>query len=350
MSLERSRRLIERFKRGMPEKRPSGPKPIQDRVMGDFQSVQTNEKGNIVLPPEQMEPVMTDAKKHEQKYRFSRPSFLKGHPVAAKYDSRVGTFSTRTAIIEDDDGRRIFAITNPATSSIHRVVDGIQKGVTGVRAHKVRSGKWKKAYEEKSNLPVIENPDRAVVLLPFIPNVNAQDLFARNREISDFGVCDWAQEIDLEGKLQIGETIVHDLEDLHQRGITWGEVNLNNIIITKDKKPIIVDSENRYYKRVALPEQKARDLRQFLYSMAGALHKSEGVEDFDPIVKRILDKYRDDEVVATLQNISRKNGSILLKAEEAGLLQIKGKEHDKVSEAIRRYKRKPNQLSTEQTT
>lgn len=156
-------------------------------------------------------------------------------------------------------------------------------------------------FETRSNVPIIEWDDPKIVLMPYLPNINAYDLFARNKKIKYFGLCPWAKDFDLEEKLKMGERIIIELWKIHQAGKTWGETILPNMIITADKHPVIVDPETQYDCGVPRIERRARDLRDILVSISGALRASEGITDYKPIVRRLLLAYPDREILKEIK-------------------------------------------------
>lgn len=173
---------------------------------------------------------------------------------------------------------------------------------------KVRGKAWKRAFEEKSNVPVIEQDNPRMVAMPFIPNVNAHDLFSASHELRDTGEIEWARDAALDDKMRIAEDIVHELAALHAKGTTWGEFILPNIIITKDRRPVIVDPEMRYNTGVPLLEQKARDLRDIIFSVVGALRRGEKLVDPKPVVDRLLVAHPDEQVRTEVRRLCRDVG------------------------------------------
>lgn len=181
-----------------------------------------------------------------------------------------------------------------------------------------------------------------MVLMPYLANLNAHDLFARNKEIKDFGSCDWAENFNLEDKLKLGEKIVDELAKIHQSGRTWGETILPNIIITETQRPVIVDPETQYDNRVSKEEQRARDLKDLLLSISGAIQASEKITDYRPVVKQLLDRYPDREIIEELKNLVAQRPTFIQKIfrgfYETARLGINQKEYQKVTAAILEYK------------
>jgi len=236
---------------------------------------------------------------------------ITGTPIAAEYDIRTNNFSTQTNIMQLEDGRKVFAVYAHAGSFVHRTLDGLMKRLSGLKMKKVSRSKWKEAFEEKSNIPVIRNEDPNTVLMPFIPNVNAYDVFANNKDIEDFGGMDWAGDAGVEEKLELADSIVAELSRVHGDGKVWGESILPNIILDEEKRPIICDPEVRYDESVPEVEAKARDLKDIIISVCAAMKKGEGVEGYQETVSRMLAKYGDSEVTASLKTLAAKKRGIL---------------------------------------
>lgn len=327
-------------------------KPAKNPLFGDFQNSQLTPDGKVALPVEIMGPLMEKVAIHKQKHRFDFPSYMKGHKTATEYDSKAVNFSTRTAILTTDDGRRVFAVYDYRTSFIHRAIDRFSRRLEGAKMGKVKMKDWKQTYESRSNIPVIENPDNDIILMPYIPNANAKDVLANNKEVGNFGPVPWAKDLDLEGKIQLGEKIVDALAEIHSKRRSHAETILPNMIITPQGQPILVDPENLYYPGVELPEQKGRDLRDVVYSISGALAKSEGVTDFGSITNRLLARYPDQGIVEETQRVAaQKPGFIqrqFIKFGETMRLGIGYKDHGKVTQAILAYKSEATSEKTPQ--
>lgn len=243
--------------------------------------------------------------------RFVAPALAKGNKTATEYDSRVANYSTVTNIVALSDGRKLFVVYNYPTSWIHRSLDGLMKSLTGCRMKKADSAKWKEKFESKSRIPTIDCEDENTVVMPFLPNINLYDLFANKDSIQDFGECEFAREIDVEKLLDIVDKIVAEVKNIHRQDAAWGELILPNIIIDKDEKVHICDPETSYDANVPLNEQKARDLSDLIISIAASLHKY-GV-DYGLSVSRVLDGYKDKEVIKELQSLVMKKPGLLQK-------------------------------------
>ncbi len=298
--LKRTLELIHKEYKGQED----GPKlKSAQELLGDFKDARFNEDGKIELSETDKEQAVLEIVKIKAKYCFSMPSLLAGQNTATEYDNRVGNFSTRTKIMTLEDGRRVFAVYNYPMSWIHRALDRAAKHLSGDRMAKASSSDWKRTFESRSNIPIIECEDKNVVLMPYLPNINCHDLFAHNKEIKDFGPCEFAKDIDLDGKIKIAEEIVTAVLRVHRKGKTWGETILPNIIITPEGKLIIVDPETQYDKGVPVQEQKARDIRDIIMSICGHLKYSEKIDDYEPVVDRLLSQYADKGVVEELKKV-----------------------------------------------
>ena len=325
----------ERIRESLAPAEVAGPEAA---LSGDFADASRDSLGRIELGVEEERDVTGKVATHKRRSRFTPPSLVAGAKTATEYDSKAANFSTRTAIVELEDGRKAFAVYNYPTSWIHRGLDTVSKRLAGLKMRKAPSREWKRVFEARSTIPTFQYDDPDVVLMPYIPNVNAHDLFARNKEIKDFGPCPWAGDAGLDEKLEIGERIVEELAAVHESGRNWGETILPNIIVTEEKRPIIVDPETTYDADVPDAEQRARDLRDILMSIAGALRTSEGVEDFRPVVSRLVGAYKDPEVIQALKSLAAEKPSILQKimraAYETARLGIKPDDYQKVMDAV----------------
>lgn len=311
-------------------------------LYGDFQgAAPLDSSGKIVLPPEVQQEITEQATKHVKKRRFSLPSLMSGDKTATEYGNKAANFSTRTSIITLADGRRVFAIYDYPTSFVHRFLDGMMTRGAGDRMAKATKREWKQRFESKSNVPVIACENPHMVLVPYIENVNAHDAFAYNKQLQNLGEFSWVQNLTLEDKLNLGERVVDELQNIHSQRKTWGETILNNMIITKNGKIIIVDPETAYDEGTSVVEQRARDLRDTIYSIAGALHKSEGVSDYTQLVQRLLNHYPNPEVINSLKEVVSKPLSPIQKActlfHEVFRLGLSTKEMKKVAQAITSY-------------
>ena len=266
---------------------------------------------------------------------------IAGEKIAAEYDIRTRNFSTQTRIQELPDGRKVFMVYDHRGSWLHRGLDGLMKRLNGLRMRKVSRAEWKTQFESKSTIPVIENDDPDTVMMPFQPNVNAHDLFAKNGEIEDFGAQGWAKDAGLDDKLAMAGALADEAKRIHGTGTAWGELILPNVIFNAEKKPIVCDPEVRYDDDMPLAEAKARDLKDMCLSVAAALEHAHGVTDYGRAVGAILDRYDDPEVLGELKKLaSQKRG--FLKNLVFGYEQVRTgtknkKQYDAILAAISAY-------------
>jgi tRNA A-37 threonylcarbamoyl transferase component Bud32 len=106
-------------------------------------------------------------------------------------------------------------------------------------------------------------------------------------------------------KILLSDKIVDELAGIHAKGTAWGEAILANMIIAKDGRPIVVDPEVRYDEGVPLPEQKARDILDFIHSLVSALRKSEKEFDIEAVVRHVIDRYPDKTVIDEFPRIAK---------------------------------------------
>lgn len=270
--------------------------------MGDFQDSDQSENGRIVLSAAEHADVQSKIAKL-QKGAANYGHLFTGELITAEYDIRVNNFSTKTTIIELPDGRKAFAVFAHPGSSIHRSLDGVMKHAAGLRMGKVSRDNWKQAFEEHARIPLIECQDPYTVLMPYIPNVNAHDVLANNKEIKNFGAMTWAGEVDAKQKEALLQSVVREISDIHQGGIAWGECILKNMIFDQDQQAIMCDPEIRYDEDVPLAEAQARDLQDIVLSSCAAMRQSEGQVDYTATVKLMLDSYADKNIISVLQGL-----------------------------------------------
>lgn len=321
----------------------SASQQIDKELLGDFTD-ESVANFTIQLTPEIAQEANTKAREHGKKNRFNAPSLRTGNRTAAEYDIRTDNFSTRTAILKLADDRRVFAVYNYPSSNIHRGLDALSKRLSGEKMTKASSRNWKERFLARSNLPTIPSPDPRLVLMPYIDNINGYDALANNKDIKNFGVCSWGNELNLDKKIKLGEAVIQKLKETHGSGKTWGETILPNIIFTKEEHPIIVDPETSYDKNVPIEEQKARDLHDILRSIAGALHKSEGISDYSDLIPKLLTQYPDETVIASLKKVIGEKPSLIQKLAtpytniyQTVRLGIDNTERKKVDQAILAY-------------
>lgn len=296
--------------------------------------------GRIVLAQEDAH-TLEQASKRLRRQSPILPSLVRGIPIDVEYEGKTNNYSTQTKIISLPDGRKVFAVYSYAASSIHRLLDGVMKHLVGLRMGKVSRANWKEQFQKKSEIPIIESADTHTVLMPFLPNVNAYDLFVHNREIRDFEEVAWANEVDAEKKLRLVDVIIDELRRVHAKGKVWGEFTLPNIIFTKDEQVVVCDPEVEYDKGVSSLEARARDLKDIIHSVCSALAKAEGQQDFPSMVQQILERYNDQEVIEELKIVAAKKRTWIQKLtfgyEQVRTGSASQQEYEDVLKAIAEY-------------
>lgn len=282
-----------------------------DRLRREINTTKEELLPVVQLSDLQKNQLAVEIKRIKTDKRFAAPALAKGNKTATEYDSRVANYSTVTNIVALSDGRKLFVVYNYPTSWVHRSLDGLMKRLTGCRMKKADSAKWKEKFESKSRIPTIDCEDENTVVMPFLPNINLYDLFANKDSIQDFGECEFAREVDVEKLLDIVDKIVAEVKNIHRQDVAWGELILPNIIIDKDEEVHICDPETSYDSDVPINEQKARDLSDLIISIAASLHKY-GV-DYELSASRVLDGYKDKEVIKELQSLVMKKPGLLQK-------------------------------------
>lgn len=261
-----------------------------------------------------------------------------GERIAAEYETRTNNFRAQTRLDTLSDGRKVFMIYDYKGSFVHRFLDGMMKRLNGLPMAKVDRKEWKRQQETKTAIPVIENADPHMAMMPYVPNANGKDVFANNAEIESFGTCAWAKESDLEEKNALSGRIMDEMKRFHDVHGGWGEAVLSNVIFTEDKNPVLCDFEVAYGKKVSLAEAKARDVKDMCMSVAAALEAAHG-QDNAATVKTLLDRYADPEVLAELKRLASKKrgvlGTIFFGYEQARTGTKSKKQYDAILKAIR---------------
>jgi tRNA A-37 threonylcarbamoyl transferase component Bud32 len=259
----------------------------------------------IILPEEEQAALNTAVEGIKKADRFAAPALFKGNKTATEYDSKACNFSTQTNIVELPDGRKIFVVHNYKSTGLHRWMDGAMKHLTGYPMRKATRAEWKGRFEEKSNLPTIPLDDPEMVALPFVPNVNLDDLFCRQQEIKNFGECDFAKDYSEQDKLAVLEKIAGKVKELHGKDVAWGELILANIIIDKNQDVHICDPEVAYDEGVPLEDQKAYDLLDLITSACTSMEDGNKTP-YDKVVDSILKQYDDSTALGALKKLAEK--------------------------------------------
>lgn len=260
----------------------------------------------IILPEDDQAVLKTAVEGIKKADRFAAPALFKGNKTATEYDSKACNFSTQTNIVEMPDGRKIFVVHNYKSTGLHRWMDGTMKHLTGYPMRKATRAEWKGRFEEKSNLPTIPLDDPEMVALPFVPNVNLDDLFCRQQEIENFGECDDFAKNYTEGdKLGVLEKIAGKVKELHGKDVAWGELILANIIIDKNQDVHICDPEVAYDEGVPLEEQKAYDLLDLITSACTSMEDGNKTP-YDKVVDSVLKQYDDPAALGALKKLAEK--------------------------------------------
>lgn len=274
-------------------------------------------------------------------------NLVAGEKIAAEYDTRTGNFRAQTRIDTLPDGRKIFMVYDYQGSWVHRTLDGAMKFLNGLPMRKADRGEWKQLHTLKTPIPVIENDDPHMAMMPYVPNANGKDVFAHNKEIKDFKACNWALSAGIEEKNALSRKIVDAMRDFHERKGAWGEAVLSNVIFTEKQEPVMCDFEVVYDEDVLPAEAKARDLKDMCVSISSAL---EAAHEQDPAVtvRNLLDRYGDPEVIAELKKlVSKKRGllqNLFFGYEQARTGAKSKKQYDAVQAAIAAYEA-PEQAS-----
>lgn len=323
---------------------PPAATPYREELYGAFASERRTADGKIVLEGAAAE-AADEAAAGFHKSAKLLSNLGAGEKIAADYDTRTSNFRAQTRLAELPDGRKVFMAYDYPGSWVHRGLDGLMKRLNGLPMRKARAGEWKKWHEAKSPIPVIENGDPHLAMMPHVPNANGKDVFAHNKEIEDFGSCDWAKNAGLEEKNALSGKIMDEMRRFHGEKGAWGEAVLSNVIFTEKQEPVMCDFEVAYDEDVPLAEAKARDLKDMCMSIGAALEAAHG-QDVATTVKGLLDRYGDAEVIDELKKLATARRSPLQSLaffyEKARTGTTGKKQYDAVRAAIAAYEAPEN--------
>lgn len=216
-----------------------------------------------VLTKQEMRDLLAQAERFKIDSHSVRPRIFTGHPVAHANpeSSRVKNFSTITRVTTLVSGRRVFLVCRYPSSWIHSLSDNLQRWGTGRPSRKpYRELAWQQRFEYKSRIPLYRLGLPGIVAMPYIDNYNLHDVLYHNAgNLGSSRIC--AALLD----------VCRQLNDLHARGLTWGEMIVNNIILERTTlEPIICDTEVEYVTGTPQLVRQIHDWRDFIFSVAGA--------------------------------------------------------------------------------
>lgn len=213
------------------------------------------------------------------------PGLIRGHKVASRNpDSKVRNYSTVTTCFPLLSGKWVFMAYAHPLSIIHRILDGLAKWATEKYCIKIVSPKkWKEAFVANSFITVIPVDVQYVVAMPYIENENLSDILTGKVGKYSFS----------EKEAMILKA-VRIINEMHSRGVVWGELVVANLVWVQDGEIIICDTETIYY-RGSLIEQKASDWLDFICSVVGSVARLHP-ERIDYLVKSIVSRVQDDEI------------------------------------------------------
>lgn len=322
----------------------SGDKTLANRLLGDFLGTAKRiDSRRLALASTDAAELVAPIASQVRERRFSAPSLGTGAPTATEYESHITNFSTRTAIHTLPDGRRVFSVYNYPLSQVHRWFDRIVKTMAGHKRYKVSSKRWKEKFQTKTNIPTFEHDRSDIILMPYIPNMNAYDVFRNNHSIENCGELPWVQDMSVEDKIIIAERIIDAIASGHSRdNAGWGETILQNAIITPEGEPIIVDPEVEFDADMSLEDQKVDDMREMIFSIAGAIYHADNVTDIEQIVHRLLARYPEPAVIEKLSATTNNSFGLLrrlqLQLHDLNYFGMTLESYKAVSQAISSYK------------
>lgn len=249
---------------------------------------------------EELDEIRRIVKRFRRRNFFRLPCIIMGHKVASRNpESKVRNYSTITGCFPLSTGRWIYLVYAYPSSVIHRILDGFVKWATEKYCIKVISPrKWREAFIKNSFIPIIPVDFPDVVVMPYIENENLFDILTGRIGGYTF----------LEKEVMIRQA-VRIINEMHAKGVVWGELIVGNIIRTKNGEIILCDTETAYY-RGTLTEQKASDWLDFVCSVCGSITKLHSGK-IDYLVSIILDGIEDDSVKQCLKEKCAKRRTLL---------------------------------------
>lgn len=267
-----------------------------DPRLGDWSGAELR-AGQIALAEAQQRECTAQTNAFFEEVKDSKPALDKGYKVAGAYDVRIQGWTTRSKIIEVD-GKRFFVLCSFPAGNTRRRFDRLMEAVSGDPMRKPTPAGWKRTVESRSEIPTVAGTRSDMVVMPYLEVFNAYDLFADQKDIQDFGPFDWAKQATTGDKLALIGPIGAALARLHASGKTWGEAILPNVVLDQQRQPTFVDPETTY-EGIPEREQRARDVRTLIGSIAGALARAEDRRDFQDVAHLVLQGYGDDSELVT---------------------------------------------------
>lgn len=270
------------------------------RPLGDWAGTELR-GGRIALTEAQGREYARKAEAFFVEVKDSKMATDKGYQVAGAYDVRVQGWTTRSTIVEVE-GKRVFVLCSFPAGATRRRFDRLMETLSGDPMRKPTPEGWKLTVESRSEIPTIAGTRPDMVAMPYLEVMNAYDLFAHQKDVRDFGPFGWAEEAGVADKLALVGPIAGALKGLHGKGKTWGEAILPNVVLDQERRPTFVDPETTY-EGITDVEQRARDIRTLIGSVAGALARGDGYRDFQAVANLVLEGYGDDP--ETLEALDR---------------------------------------------
>jgi len=253
------------------------------------------------LSSSDIEEIRIAAKAFKREAWLTGPRIFSGHPVAHQNPDRseITNFSTITRLVTLESGRKVFLVYRYPLSWIHSITDGIQRIGSGKWSRKpLFRLSWHRLFTNKSRIPTIAIMVPGVVAMPYEPNWNLWDIL-KNR----------VADIPAEELLAIFSDVVDQVNELHRNGQSWGELIVNNIILsTETLKPVICDTEVTYCWFTEHRWQCMSDWHDLIFSACGALNHHELTADV--LAKHIFSKIDRQAVRDILQDCCAKGRTI----------------------------------------
>lgn len=213
------------------------------------------------------------------------------HPTAIEYKGFIVNYSTWTRIATLSTGKKVFIVYAFPLSDLNRSSTNLMHALTGSKIRKVSKSNWPGTFRERTNIPIIWGNGKDTVVMPYIPNVNMDDLLGNSEQIKDWGPHEWAKNIDLPKKLEICKQIIDEIAKIHEKGKAWGEAQIVNMIYTEERKVYICDPETPYLEDTTFVEQRARDFRDVVMCCFAGLKKAHGFDDVQGFLDMAFAQY-----------------------------------------------------------
>lgn len=184
-----------------------------------------------------------------------------GHAVDASLASKVRQWTACSRVMTVG-GKRIFVLCNyPASWGVRLYYMG-RSFAAGIPLRRFLGAAWKRRVEERSVIPTFAWNRTRMVAMPFIEASVASDVLREGQNhrhpLPSFG---WTSQISDAERLEVIAEIGALLRRIHDAGRTWGDANLENVLLNAKREPMFVDPETAYV-GIGMERQKQYDLHR----------------------------------------------------------------------------------------